>query len=192
MPETTRSTPIHPSRRTILRASAWSLPVVAVAMSAPLAAASTVIDLELTAQPFGDRIIVTNPEGTLAFDVTVPYSLDATTFGPSATPGTTLVLSFDVRLLDDVMVSMQGEPATELTSELAGNTRTVTFSLPIAIPADGTTVPIQPFFATINSSTFFGDLAPLVVTLVAPAGTSESNLSNNAVTRVVQYVAPPN
>jgi hypothetical protein len=192
MPEPTRSTPIDPSRRTILKASVWSLPVIAVAIATPLAAASTAIDLELTAQPFGDRIIVTNPEGTLAFDVTIPYTFDAITFGPAATSGTTLVLSFDVRLLDDVMVSMQGEPATELTSELSGNTRTVTFSLPVAIPADGTTVPIQPFFATVNSSTFFSDLAPLVVTLVAPAGTSESNLSNNAVTRVVQYVAPPN
>lgn len=192
MPEPTRTTPILASRRTILRASAWSVPVVAVAMATPLAAASTTIDLELTAQPFGDRIIVTNPEGTLAFDVTIPYTFDAATLGPTATAGTTLVMSFDVRLLDDVMVSMQGEPATELTSELTGNTRTVTFSLPVAIPADGTTVPIQPFFRTINTSTFVADLAPLVVTLVAPAGTAESNLTNNAVSVVAQYVAPPN
>ncbi|KJL33609.1 hypothetical protein [Microbacterium oxydans] len=192
MPEITRSTPTGPSRRTILKASAWSLPVVAVAAAVPLAAASTAIDLELTAQPFGNRIIVTNPEGTLTFDVTIPYTFDATTFGATATSGATLLLSFDIRLLDDVSVTMLGEPAIQLTSELTGNTRTVTFALPIAIPADGTTAPIQPFFATVNSSTFVSDLAPLVVTLVAPAGSGESDLSNNAVTTAVQYVAPPN
>lgn len=179
-------------RRTILKASAWSLPVIAVAVATPLAAASTAIDLELTAQPFGDRIIVTNPEGTLAFDATIPYTFDATTFGQAATAGTTLILSFDVRLLDDVSVAMGGEPATQLTSELTGNTRTVTFALPIPIPADGVTIPIQPFFRTINTSTFVADLAPFTVTLVAPAGITESNLSNNAVTTVVQYVTPPN
>lgn len=192
MPETTRATPSGPSRRTILRASAWSLPVVAVAVATPLAAASTAIDLALTAGPFGDRIIVTNPEGTLAYDVTVPYTFEATTLGATATEGTTLVVSFDLRLLDGLRVGIEGQPATELTSDITGNTKTMSFLLPVAIPADGVTIPIQPFFATVNSSTWIADLKPLILTLLTPAGVSDSNSANHVVTIAAQYVEPPN
>lgn len=194
LPETIPAAPTGVSRRAVLRASAWSVPVVAVAVATPVTAASVVpgaIDLELTARPGGTRLIVTNPEGTRTLDLTVPFTFDATTRGAIATAGSTLVLSFDVRLLDDLSVALEGEPAERLTSEITGNTRTETYALPGVIPGDGAQVAIQPFFGTVVTSTFVPDAEPYVVTLIAPTGVSETDLSNNTVTLTPEYVDPP-
>lgn len=194
LPETDPAAPTGVSRRTMLRASAWSVPVVAVAVATPVAAASVTpeaIDLELTARPGGTRMIVTNPEGTRTLDLTIPFTFDATARGATATAGSTLVLRFDVRLLDDLRVSVEGEPAERLTWEVAGNRRTETYALPGVIPADGVSVAIQPFFGTVSTSTYVPDAESYVVTLIAPSGISETDLSNNTVTLTPEYVDPP-
>lgn len=190
MPETVRTTTGGPSRRTVLQASAWSIPVLAVAVATPLAAASVPIDLELVARPGGDRIGGTNPEGTQAVDLTVPFTYDATSAN-APVANAMLVISFDTRLIDDPTVRMDGFPADLITSELAGTTRTVTFSLPFDVPASGETIAIQPSFATMNRSAWVPDAAPYVVTLLAPAGLLDLNPSNNSVTMDPQYGGPP-
>jgi len=190
MPEIVQKTTIGLSRRTILQASAWSIPVMAVAVATPLAAASTAIDLELVARPGGDRIGGTNPEGTQAVDLTLPFTYDATSAG-GPVANATLVVSFDTRLIDSPSVRIDGFPAQQIATELSGTTRTVTFSLPFDIPGNGDTIPIQPSFAVVNRTAWVPDAADYVVTLLGPGGRLDLDPSNNTVTMAPQYGGPP-
>ncbi|WP_435749021.1 hypothetical protein [Microbacterium sp. PMB16] len=190
MPEIAQKTTSGLSRRTILQASAWSIPVMAVAVATPLAAASTAIDLELVARPGGDRIGGTNPEGTQAVDLTLPFTYDATSAGGPVS-NATLVVSFDTRLIDGPSVTIDGFPAQQIATELSGTTRTVTFSLPFDIPGNGETIAIQPSFAIENRTAWVPDAADYVVTLLGPGGRLDLNPSNNTVTMAPQYGGPP-
>ena len=190
MPATVQDTTSGPSRRTILQASAWSIPVMAVAVATPLASASTAIDLELVARPGGERIGGTNPEGTQAVDLTIPFTYDATSAGAQVA-NATLVVSFDTRLIDDPAVTMDGFPAQQIATEITGTTRTVTFSLPFDVPANGETIAIQPSFAVMNRTAWVPDAADYVVTLLGPGGLLDLTPSNNTVTMEPQYGGPP-
>ena len=190
MPGTVQQHDTRPSRRTLLRASAWSVPIIALAVATPFAAASTAVDLELAARPGGDRIGGTDPEGTTAVDLTIPYTYDATSAG-APVANAMLVVSFDTRMMDDPSVTIEGVPATPITSELHGTTRRVTFSLPVDIPGNGETIAIQPSFATVHRSTWVADASSYVVTLLGSAGTFDPTPSNNTVTMEPQYGGPP-
>lgn len=190
MPEMPAKTKSGLSRRAILQASAGSIPVMAVAVATPLVAASATIDLQLLARPGGDRIGGTNPEGTLAVDLTLPLTYDATSLG-APVANATLVLSFDTRLIDSPSVTIGGFPAQQIATELAGNTRTVTFSLPFDIPGNGDTIPLQPSFAVVNRTAWVPDAADYVVTLLGPAAFLDPSPSNNTVTMEPQYGGPP-
>lgn len=190
MPETVQKTTSGATRRTILQASVWSIPVIAVAVATPLAAASTAIDLELLARPGGDRIGGTNPEGTQAVDLTLPFTYDATSAG-APVANATLVVSFDTRLIDGPGVTIDGFPAPQIATQLSGTTRTVTFSLPLDIPGNGDTIPIQPSFAVVNRTAWVPDAADYVVTLLGPGGLLDLDPSNNTVIMAPQYGGPP-
>ncbi|MCS3843442.1 hypothetical protein [Microbacterium sp. AK031] len=58
------------ARRTVLKASAWSVPVVAAAVATPLAAASTAVDLELAGFA-GDTFTGLSPDLLRAYSINV-------------------------------------------------------------------------------------------------------------------------
>lgn len=190
MPETTRSNSNHPSRRAVLKASAWSVPVVAAAIATPLAAASTTGDVSIAAQPRGTSVSATGPDGT-TLELAVPAGFDLTTGGATRTPeGALVTLTFDNRLLDEPTLTMDGTPAQRTSLEQNGVVTTATFVLPLGIPANGTTIPIEVFFATFNATTWVGDARPLTVT-VTPAGGSDPDTANNTFVSAPVYTAAP-
>ncbi|MGW9159243.1 hypothetical protein [Microbacterium sp. NPDC055665] len=190
MPETARPNPNGPSRRAVLKASAWSLPVVALAVATPLAAASATGDVSIAAQARGSAVSATGPDGT-TLELAVPAGFDLTTGGTTRTPeGALVTLTFDNRLLDEPTLTMDSSPAQRTSLQQNGVVTTATFILPFGIPANGTTIPIEVFFATFNATTWVGDARPLTVT-VTPAGGSDPDTANNTFVSTAVYTAAP-
>lgn len=188
MSDTVRPSSNGPSRRTVLKATAWSLPVVAVAAATPLAAASTTGDLLLTARTGGTTIGANDPGATEAYVLAIPPGFDVTTIGTERTPaGATLIVTFDSRLLGDPSATMDGINAPRTPVTIDGNVATATFTLPLGIPANGTTEPLLITFATISNGVWVTDAQPYTVTLVAPAGSPDPDTGNNTVTVAAEY-----
>ncbi|MFP3813124.1 hypothetical protein, partial [Bacillus sp. SIMBA_005] len=79
----------------------------------------------------------------------------------------------------------------QIATQFSGTTRTVTFSLPLDIPGNGDTIPIQPSFAVVNRTAWVPDAADYVVTLIGPGGLLDLDPSNNTVIMAPQYGGPP-
>ncbi|KJQ55993.1 hypothetical protein [Microbacterium sp. SA39] len=182
-----------PDRRTVLKASAWSLPVVAVALGTPLAAASaTEFDIVLIPEDNAEPIGATSPDGTQSYTLVVPLMFDAFTQGTTpAPPGSTVVVSFDDRLLSGVSLTIGGTPAPPVSTVTNGNVETSTFSVPVAIPASPAVTVIRPSFDLRNDGVWVPDAAPYSVSVVAPAGTTDPAPGNNTALSTPNYTATP-
>jgi hypothetical protein len=180
-------------RRTVLKASAWSLPVVAVALGTPLAAASvSEFDIRLIAEDNAESIGASSPDGTQAYTLVVPLVFDAFTQGTTPTPpGSTVVVSFDTRLLSGVSLTVGGTPAPLISTVTNGNVETVTFNVPVAIPVAPDRAVIRPSFDLRNDGVWIPDAAPYSVTVVAPTGTTDPAPGNNASVSTPNYTATP-
>lgn len=186
----TTDNPSHgPDRRAVLKASAWSLPVVALALGTPLAAASVAeFDIFLIPEDNAESIGATSPAGAQSYALVVPLVFDAFTEGTTPTPpGSTVVVSFDTRLLSGVSLTVDGIPAPLVSTVTNGNVETATFSVPIAIPASPVTTVIRPSFDLRNDGVWVPDAAPYSVTVIAPAGTTDPAPGNNTAVSTPNY-----
>lgn len=181
MPE--QSTSIAPGiqRRAILKTAVWSVPVVTAAIAAPLAAASTAIDLVLTTQPVGEGITGTSPSGLSTYQLSWTSRYDASTTGPDAAPaGASIALSFDARVFSASNASIGGVSLAEASSSTAGDVTTAIFTVPVAIPASGASISITIGFVGIGTSpAWYADVHPIAISLRAPAGYTDPNPANN-------------
>ncbi|WP_102193937.1 hypothetical protein [Microbacterium aurantiacum] len=173
------------SRRTILKASAWSAPVVALAVATPLAAASVAVDLRLRGYSFGDTIFGRSPDGLRGYRIAILGGYGATTVGDTPTPGANLVMTFDARIFGAPSATIDAQAATLLTTTTTGNTTTAIFSLPIAIPADGAEAEILISYGSITED-WYEDIAPSSVSIL-PSGGTDPTPSDNTVTLTPTY-----
>lgn len=174
------------ARRTVLKVSAWSVPVIAAAVSTPMAAASTAVDLELTGFA-GDTFIAFSPDRFRMYSIGITSQMRARAVGTTPTAaGSTLTISYDNRLLDGPSVRIDSTAAIAQSPTVNGNTTSVTFTLPVPIPATEVGAIIAVDFATSNMGLWLEDVAPYS-TLLLPASGSDSNSSNNGWTSTAEY-----
>ncbi|MGV2982668.1 hypothetical protein ACNPNP_03085 [Microbacterium sp. AGC85] len=128
-------------RRTVVKASAWAVPVIAVAVATPLAAASTTTQtLEFTQPSYpGDRCGVLTgvqvrvaDDGTAAAGVTVTVTLDdGYTFADGSTSHTGVTGASGLLTLPDINVPAAGGN-TVLTATSGANSVSAPVTAPVA------------------------------------------------------------
>ncbi|MFB8189117.1 hypothetical protein ACFC14_07305 [Microbacterium sp. NPDC055988] len=181
------------TRRTILRASAWSLPVVAVALGTPLAAASTpVFDIIVFTGPEGSEVGATSPDGLQAFTLRLPAQFDVLVEDRGERvmlpPGATVQVSFDARLLGDLTLEIfNNGPAQMVSSDVQGDVQILTFILPFEFDK----VLLLPTFAVVRNGEWVPDANPYTVVVMPPPGVDEPNIGNNIV-RIEPVYLPVN
>ncbi|MGW9159007.1 MULTISPECIES: hypothetical protein [unclassified Microbacterium] len=189
MSEPAENTSPGTTRRTILRASAWSLPVVAVALGTPLAAASTpIFDIIVFSGPEGSEIGATSPDGLQAFTLQLPSQFDVLVEDRGERvmlpPGATVQVSFDTRLLGDLVLEIfNNGPAQPISSDVQGSVQTVTFILPFEFDK----VLLLPSFGIVRDGEWVPDANPYTVIVMSPPGVDEPNLGNNSLTIFPTY-----
>ncbi len=181
MSEKPTSVALGIERRTILKTAVWSVPVVTAAIAAPLAAASTAIDLVLTTLPIGEGITGTSPDGLSTYYLGWTSRYEASTTGPDAAPvGASIALSFDSRVFSSSNASIGATSLTEASSSTVGDVTTAIFTVPVAIPASGASITITIGFLGIGPTPpWYTDVHPIAISLVPPAGYTDSNPANN-------------
>lgn len=185
MPEIVEPAQRGLTRRTALKGAAWSVPVVAAAIAVPAYAASALADIQLAGSA-GDGYQAISPDGTRGVKVGITTGYVA--FSDVEIPaGATLVLSTDTRNLIGPKISINGTVA-DGTTTTSGNVRTTTVVIAVAIPAGGydNGVYINVSYDSVDQS-YFEDLNPVVLTLVAPAGVTDTNGGNNSVSSQPVY-----
>lgn len=169
-------------RRTILKTTAWSIPLVVAAAAVPLAAASTATDLVLAPQPVGEGITGTSPDGLSSYQLSWTSRYTASTSGNVATPaGATLAISFDSRVFATSSASIGAASLVLASSSTTGNVTTAMFTVPDPIPASGGSIVITIAFDSGGAPTppWYTDVQPISVSLLPPAGYSDSTPANN-------------
>ncbi|WP_460780372.1 hypothetical protein [Microbacterium shaanxiense] len=175
------------ARRTVLKASAWSVPVIAAAVATPLAAASVATDLRLEALPFGDGLGAQSPDGLRQWSIGVPGAFSIFNDSSATVPvGTVVTASSDARVLGDPTFRLDSSTGTEVpraSSQTTGNIVTSTFTIPAEIPAGGS-VSIYGGFGVWQGA-WYDDVNPYVLSVLA-AG--DPTPENNVVTMSATYV----
>ena len=121
---------VNPSRRSVVRGAAWSVPVVAVAATAPAFAASPCANrTALLPVSWSSSYSTTRQTGSIAgtpvVNVTAGYT--ATTLGPGSLNAQNLTPSTVGSLTRD-SISLVNNSPTSLTLNAEGNYQTVTFA----------------------------------------------------------------
>ncbi|MDQ0643995.1 hypothetical protein [Microbacterium murale] len=182
---TTSDTP-GVARRTVLKASAWSVPVIAAAVATPLAAASTAVDLQLRGLS-GDSVGALSPDGLRGYSIPIVAGMYARALG-TTTPvaaGSTLTVSYDNRLMDGPSVTIDSTPGIAQAPIVNGNTTTVIFTLPAPIPAAEPGAQVMLGF-DFSDRAWFEDIEPFSIMLLPPTG-SDADTSNNGWTSEAEY-----
>jgi hypothetical protein len=159
------------SRRTVAKAAAWSLPVIAVATAAPAHAASALYDLT---PAFGSAIRLNVTVGIITLArVDLFGNLTITNVGTEASPaGVTTLLTYNQALIN---VSAAGAGVTVLGT--AGN---YTLTLP-SIPASGSLV-INLSPTLLSSGILALGVGTHASTIQANISAADSNQGNNTAT----------
>lgn len=174
------------SRRSVLKAGAWSVPVIAAVAATPLAAASVTVDLELFSMA-GDGFEIENADGTRRMSVSEPSRFLLRSAGGAAPVGTALSLEYDNRHRSGASLSILGStdtplPAGETVS--VGPRSTVTFILPTPVTTDQIHLAVD--FATLTLPEFAEDFVPLTLTAIV-SGAIDSDPTNNVSAGTVSY-----
>jgi hypothetical protein len=186
MPEITESAQHGLTRRTALKAAAWSAPVVAATLAVPAHAASAAtVDLGLTIDA-GEGYSAVSPDGTRGVDVGTPIAYLAYSNGAEIPAGATFVLSTDTRNLGAPTVTVNDAGVTG-TSSTSGNVRTTTYVIPVPIPAGGPSAGARIIVRQDIDKTYFEDLNPIIATALVPNGFTDSDSSNNSATSAPRY-----
>lgn len=186
--------PTGPDRRSILKAGAWSVPVVALAVAAPAASASTTANLALLPPQFGSSIPMFTPSLTQRYDASEPSGVVVgNTTSEVYTGPVILRLEVDRRLWDVTGFTYdtrdgEGARAASFSGPTLSDDRavyTVSFAATVAPDTDSFTgILVRP------TLTFLGDypndtLAPAdagaswVLVEPADAGPSDNVFVNN-------------
>ncbi|PRB02105.1 hypothetical protein [Microbacterium sp. MYb64] len=169
-------------RRTILKTTAWSIPVVAAAAAMPLAAASVAADLVLAPQPVGEGITGTSPDGLSNYQLGWTSRYTASTSGAVATPaGAMIAISFDSRVFAAANASSGPVSLVLASSSTTGNVTTAMFTVPDPIPASGGSIVITIGFDAGGAPTppWYTDVQPITVSLLPPSGYTDAIPANN-------------
>lgn len=189
MPETIETTSTGLTRRRALKAAAWSVPALTVALAAPASSASESIDVRLT-QSSGTDIGATNADGTRQWTLSVGFGWEAYSQVAEVPAGTVLTVSSDTRILPNAEVTLhpQGEVLTATSTSTTGDMQTSTYTLP-AIPSGGYLegVRFTITFDNVNPLPWAEDLGPFTVSVTAPAGVNDPDTSNNVISSAVEY-----
>lgn len=142
MPNDQRPTHSGPSRRTMMKAAAWSAPVIAVAAATPAAAASTVqgVDLYAAGLQMGNSISFFSTDLTTRYGTADPNGLTLLNKGEDTAPAGTVTVQarYDNRIFTPSKVTVSsGDPAVEVPFNIIsveGNASTIAFTIPRDIP----------------------------------------------------------
>lgn len=160
------------NRRTVVKGAAWSVPVIAAAIAAPAASASTA-STDLAVAFGGSRVINLTLLGTVGVNVTLANTLTISNIGSSpSTGGEKVTVTFPSALSQLTLVSSSGLA----TITTGGTTRTIT--LPI-IPAGSSEV-INMGLVSLPVGILTGNVT-INATLVA----ADTNPSNNTASSTV-------
>ncbi|WP_054684092.1 hypothetical protein [Microbacterium sp. No. 7] len=180
------------NRRTVLKASAWSVPVVAVATMAPAAAATNGFDLRLLGFA-GETLAKFNDDKTRYVEQSYTTGTALATVGTAAAPaGTVVTVSFDNRLIGAVTLHVEDVEVNAATTSPSGTTTTQTFVLTQAVPVavdelSGLRVRFGPQFVDDwDALPFYEDIAPYTVS-VSPASGADPDTSNNGWSAAAVY-----
>ncbi|MFC4138731.1 MULTISPECIES: hypothetical protein [unclassified Microbacterium] len=188
MPEIAESAQRGLTRRTALKGAAWSVPVVAAAIAVPAYAASgDTADLQLSMSS-GDVLEQTSPDGTRQWTMTHPSTFAAYSDAEVAA-GSILTVSFDIRIVSGVDVTLGDTPLTASSTDTTGNVQTSTYAVPVAIPVSDyntSTVRFRVSAGLVDPLPWAEDLNPYIVSIAAP-GMTDPNTANNSVVSAVQY-----
>jgi hypothetical protein len=163
-------------RRTILKTAAWSVPVVAAAVATPFAAASDGNDVSIY-QSTTDLTWAHSSDNLrwLETGAYTDFILRAT--GPAPTPvGTLITVAYDNRYLDGPVLTTGGTSLSAAAPAVNGSRTSVTFTLPVEIPVDGTNVVVDVTWAR-RDVVYVEDPENLTLTIVPAA--VDPDLSNN-------------
>ncbi len=165
-------------RRTLLKTAAWSVPVVAIGIAAPAAAASTEVDLVVRGVS-GDSVGAVSPDGVRAYSIPITHGFWLGTVGAApAPPGSVATLSFDNRILGGPSLTVGGAAATPLGSpSTSGNRTTVRFTIPATIPAGEDSIPGTLDFETMLFGEWHEDIESFSLQIL-PTG-PDPDLTNN-------------
>lgn len=175
------------SRRAVTRTAAWSVPAVTVAVAAPTLAASGNVDLKLEGLPMGSALRGFSPDRLQMYDILLVAGYNAFNVGDVTTPaGSTVTLSFDSRVMSLDSFEVNKEPATQMGTRTDGNVTTVSYRLPLEIPAGGL-IGLDPDFTYETPAPWFSDVEPYTITITPPEGTTDANNGNNSAGAAVRY-----
>jgi len=182
------------SRRTALKAAAWSVPVVAAATAVPAYAASgDSVDLAMSGLPFGDTISAMSPDRMRSYSIAISGGFEVSNLGATdVAAGSLLTATFDARLLGDYTPTLGSQDGTPLTpagdSSTSGDVTTASFLMP-ALPAGAEPIEIYNTFGVWpgQDAGWYDDLQPFVRT-VTPLDATDSDPSNNVLTASVYYM----
>lgn len=178
-----------PSRRTVIKAGAWSVPVIAAAVATPLAAASTTteVDIAIGHIQAGDGFTATSPDGTRAVEYSLSLGAIATVSGTEPVNNAILTMQYDARLHPGTPTV--GEPGNYIdaaTVSTTVNLTTATFVIP-TIPANGGERWLAHQWDQQGTRAWYEDIHPVTMTVTPPSGITDPNLGNNSITSSVRY-----
>lgn len=145
MTEMTKTTTEGVGRRSIVSAGLWATPVVAVAVGAPMAAASGGWDLALDPPQLGDGVTLFSADFSRRYTVDVPIAWVIANHGTTVSPaGFGFSISYDNRIWDITGMTARWSGATDgaaptvlplSAKTVDGDTTTASVLIPFAIPA---------------------------------------------------------
>lgn len=169
------------SRRTALKAAAWSVPVVAASFATPLGAMSPWVDVLMTARPATDVLIATSPDGSRQYSLALPTVFDVSSPGAFVSWGSTRV-TFDNRLLGDVTMQLDGVNAEQGSLTTTGNTSSVWFNTPVM-----DTHVISVTFGTLNHGVWLPDVQFYTLRFDTGWDISDPDQTNNTIVSEAVY-----
>ncbi|MGB4138117.1 MAG: hypothetical protein WA971_16250, partial [Microbacterium sp.] len=161
------------SRRTTLKAAAWSVPVVAAATAVPAYAAASGGAVIYSTYSQADGTLVFSDDRYTLLNYSRPTLLHVTSRGPEAgTPGWTVMLSYDNRVLGGPTITIDGTDYSPSPAEVDGTVSSSGFTIPVAVPVDGF-LEVTISWAK-NEETFYADLADSTVFVKAVDADADS------------------
>lgn len=177
------------SRRTALKAAAWSVPVIAVASAVPAAAASVEgVDLRIEWEfGAGESRTAFSPDGSRQYSISVP-SFALVTNGGSAdvAAGSLLTATFDARLYSAMDVYVGDAPLESTGATTSGNTVTASFLLP-ALAAGAPAVRLAPRLTRASEQLPWAEDIESYTLTVTSATATDTVPSNNTVVAEARY-----
>lgn len=184
-------------RRTLLRAGAWSVPVIATVVATPVAAATTVSTSDLSVEGNGGSLqLGFNADRSRYFEQSITSLGRFFTVGEEATPsGSVLRVEWDSRripgdvelLIDESPVAVSGSGSVGTHGAYA--TFIIDRPIPAGVPLGQTGLSWTVRFGEADEDFYpeDEDLHPYAVLLTPPVGYEDPDMGNNGWTEQASY-----